>query len=398
MNLIEHNNKQYGANVTGRRYIIHQGGTGSGKTYSILQYLIDYAIHNQGAVISVTAKTMPHLARGALRDFRRILSNNRWKDKFTENKTDCTFTVGESVIEFFPADDEGKMRGSRRDILFINECNLIDYETFQQLDVRTRRRTLLDFNPVQRFWVHDSLLPSLGQEDYTFAKTTFKDNKFLSPAEKRNIERRRGNARWWKVYGEGETGETQGLVFSNWEIVPAQPSGYTATLTGSPLKTYLPGTLLGYGVDFGYTHSPTAIVQVNEFNGELFVHEWFYKTGTHNEELLKFVCTNIDVRRTAVADSASPQNIDYLVRNGWYRLYPAKKGEGSVDFGLNLLLERRINVTAESLNLIQELKQYMWETDVNGKSTGRPLKDHDHAIDAIRYLISFLPLKRKTET
>jgi phage terminase large subunit len=337
---------------------------------------------------------MPHLVRGVMRDTRRILTHNKWRKKFRENKTDACFSLGTSVIEFFPADDEAKLRGARRDILFINECNTVDFESFQQLDVRTRKHTLLDFNPVRRFWVHDNLIPSLPESDYIFIKSTYSDNAFLSAEEKRNIERRRQNANWWKVYGEGEIGSAEGLVFQQWEIVPAQPSVLKTDLTNIQFTSYLPGNIIGYGVDFGYTHSPTAIVQVNEFNGELYVHEWFYKTGVQNEELLNFVTLNIDVRKLAVGDSASPQNIDYLMRQGWFGLRPARKGEGSVEFGINLLLERKINVTQESLNLIKEFGEYMWETDINGHSARRPVKEYDHAIDAIRYLITYPPKQK----
>ncbi len=392
--MLDYNEELYNANNSGQRYVIHQGGTGSGKTYSIMQYLVDYCFHHENAVVSVVSKTLPHLQRGAMRDLKRILADNGWSANVKVTKTDFCYRFGTSVIEFFPADDEAKLRGARRDILFINECNTVDYESFTQLDVRTRKYTLLDFNPVRRFWVHDELIPSLNDADYLFVKSTYKNNPFLTEAEKSNIERRRHNANWWKVYGEGEIGSAEGQVFTNWEIVQPQPSLFKANLTDAELKTYLPGSILGYGVDFGYSHSPTAIVQVNEFNGELYAHEWFYKTGVQNDRLISFVIKNIDVRKPAVADSASPQNIDYLRRNGWYWLSPASKGADSVEFGINLLLERKINVTSVSLNLIKELQQYMWETDENGKSTGRPVKESDHAIDAIRYLITYLPLKR----
>ncbi len=387
--MLDYNDRHYCANKSGKRYVIHQGGTGSGKTYSILQYLLNYAILNQGVIISVVAKTMPHLMRGALRDTKRILSANGWLNTVEENKTTCSIYMGTSVIEFFSADEEAKLRGARRDILFINECNNIDYESFQQLDVRTRIRTILDYNPVRRFWVHNDLMPSLQESDYIFMQSTYKDNRFLTPQEVANIERRRHNENWWKVYGEGEIGNAEGLVFTNWTIIQCRDDMH-AVSTGSPL----PGTILGYGIDFGFTHSPTAIVQVNEYEGELYVRELFYKTGAQNDEIFAFTQKNIDLKELAVADSAEPKTIDYLYRKGWKGLFPCIKGEDSVEFGINMLFERKINVSRDSLNLIKEMEEYMWDTNKEGVSINRPVKMNDHAIDAMRYVYAYPPKKK----
>src|ERR1700722_212704 len=206
-------------NIERKRYIIHQGGTGSGKTFSVLQFLLHYALLSPGVLISIVSETLPHLKRGAIRDFKRLMSIEKMEHLFKENKTEHTFTIGKSVIEFFSADNEAKLRGARRDILFINECNNVDYDSFMQMDVRTRIKTILDFNPVRRFWVHDKLMPSLPAEDYLFVKSSYLTNKHLLDEEKRNIERHRNNAGWWKVYGEGEIGVPEGLVFSQWTII-----------------------------------------------------------------------------------------------------------------------------------------------------------------------------------
>ena len=255
------------------------------------------------------------------------------------------------------------------------------------LDVRTRQQTILDFNPVRRFWVHNDLLPSLQPNDYLFLRTTYLDNDHLTPQEKANIERRRNNLNWWKVYGEGEIGKAEGLIFNNWTICPQGElkieNGELKMNRNSQLSTLnfqLPGNLLGYGIDFGFTHSPTAIVQVWEQNGELYVHELLYRTGINNDELFAFVQKHIDLKALAVADSAEPKTIDYLYRKGWTGLKPAGKGSDSVEFGINLLLDRKINVTVESLNLIKELRQYMWDTNKDGHFIHRPVKDFDHAI------------------
>jgi len=422
---MEFNERLISANATHTRYIIHQGGTGSGKTYSTLQYLLLYALKHKGSVISVVAETLPHLKRGALRDFKNILQAEEWQYEFTENKTEHTFTIGSSLIEFFSADAEAKLRGARRDILFINECNNVDYESFQQLDVRTRHQTILDYNPVCRFWVHDKLIPSLTAADHLFVKSTYVDNQQLGPEEKRNIERRRQNTNWWKVYGEGEIGMSEGQVFTNWAICTElrvengelkvgneelkiesgklkmeqkdgllEESNSQFSTFHSQLPSQLPGTLLGYGIDFGFTHSPTAIVQVNEYEGDLYLHELLYRSGIQNDELLEFVQKHIDMNALAVADSAEPKTIDYLFRKGWVGLKPAAKGNDSLLHGINLLLDRKLNVTASSLNLIKELRQYMWDTNKDGAFVRKPIKEFDHAIDAIRYFYSY-PKQKK---
>ncbi|HXP48998.1 MAG TPA: PBSX family phage terminase large subunit [Bacteroidia bacterium] len=377
------NDKIYSANMSGKRYVIHQGGTGAGKTFSTLQYLLTYAAKYQGSVISIVAETMPHLKRGAMRDMRQIIECEGWDKTIRENKSGFYFKINKSIIEFFPADSAAKLRGARRDVLFINECNNLDYESFQQLDVRTRKRTILDFNPVRRFWVHDKLIPSLQESDFLFLQSTYRDNTSLTAEEIANIERRRSNSNWWKVYGEGEVGSNEGLVFSDWAIVPALKEGES-----------LPGTLLGYGIDFGFTHSPSAIVQVNESNGELYVRELLYKKGMHNDMLFSFAAKHIDLGAKAIADSAEPKTIWYLYQKGWRGLKAAIKGPDSVEHGINLLLERKINVTADSLNLIKELREYMWDTNLAGNFVRKPVKEYDHAIDALRYLYSY-PKKRQ---
>lgn len=375
---MQFNEKTYSANISGKRYIIQQGGTGAGKTHSILQYLLNYANKYQGSVISVVSETLPHLKRGALRDMKSIIAAEGWDNAFTENKSEHILKVVKSTIEFFPADSASKLRGARRDILFINECNNVDYESFQQLDVRTRKRTILDYNPVRRFWVHDKLMPSLTEKDYNYVQSTYRDNRYLTEEERANIERRRGNTNWWKVYGEGETGIAEGLVFNNWNIVDDS----------------MPGNIIGYGIDFGFTHSPTAIVQLNECNGELYVKELLYRTNLHNDEIFAFASQHLNLEIKAIADSAEPKTVSYLFQKGWKGIKAAIKGQDSVEYGINLLLDRKINVTKDSLNLIKELREYMWDTNHKGEFIHSPVKEYDHAIDALRYLYSY-PKKRK---
>jgi len=372
------NPKQFTVNVSGKRYIIHQGGTRSGKTYSILQFLLIYMLSHKRKRISIVGQSWPHLNKGVLSDIKQITEAEEWQHYFKENKTNHTLacTISGSYIEFFSAAAPAKLRGPKRDILFINECNTVSWESFLQLDVRTSFFTFLDFNPASRFWVHNKLMPIVNETEHEFLRSTYKDNCFLSAAEIASIERQRCNAAWWRIYGEGETGNPEGRVFSNWKVASQHPP------TGGA------GSVLGYGIDFGFTHSPTAVVQVNELEGELWVKEIFYSTATQNEELFNFLQGKIDFNAPAYGDPSSPQTIDFLYHKGWRGLRPAKGGKDSVEFGLNLLLERVINISSDSKHLILEMQEYEWDKNKEGEYIGRPKKANDHAIDAMRYVIS----------
>ncbi|NNM95002.1 MAG: PBSX family phage terminase large subunit, partial [Bacteroidia bacterium] len=366
--------KYESVNSGDRRYIIHQGGTGSGKTYSILQYLLSFAIKSKGSVIFIVSESIPHLKRGALRDARRIIEEEHLEHVFIEHKSDFKLKVKKSTVEFFSADNGSKLRGARRDLLFINECNNVSYEAFQQLDVRTRYKTFLDFNPVRSFWVQQELIPSLKESDYMLIKSTYRDNPHLQQGEIKNIERRQRDANWWRVYGEGETGEAQGLVFNNWDICKAFPPECMAA-----------GCLLGYGIDFGYTNSPTAMVEVRQHNGCLYVKELLYQTHLQLDQIYNAALSaGIQLGAPAIADCSEPRTINYLMSRGWSGIKPCIKGPDSIAFGLNMLLQRKIYVTADSLNLIKELRQYTYH-----ERTRIPVKEHDHAIDALRYLVSY---------
>ena len=388
------------------RYVIHQGGTRSGKTYTIAYYLLAYAFKHPGTCISIVSESLPHLKRGVIRDLMQIIAKEGWKFAFEENKTDHIFTSAEgSMIECFAAESDSKLRGAKRDILFINECNNVSYHAFDELDVRTRQKTILDFNPVKPFWVHNKLIPMLKESEYVLVKSTYRDNEYLNESDINNIERRRVNETWWKVYGEGETGEYEGNVFTNWDIVGADPGvcpslgehmgsimgEHTGSIQGEHTGSPLPGKLLGYGVDFGFVRSATAVVQVNELEGEYYVKEIFYKTGAINDEVIEAVSTRIDLQKRAIADSADPRTIYDLQRKGWRGLQPAFKGPDSVRYGLKKMLDTKIHITADSKNLINEFQNYVWAKDPDGRQSDMPVKDYDDGIDAIRYLISAPP-------
>jgi phage terminase large subunit len=352
------------------RIKIIQGGTSAGKTFGILPILISKAAKRPLMEISVVAESIPHLRRGALKDFLSMMKSGfRYVDKrFNKSLLRYDFDNG-SYIEFFSADDSSKLRGARRDILYINECNNIEFEAYNELAIRTKREIYLDFNPANEFWVHTELK---NEPDTDFVVLTYKDNEALDKGIVKEIEKNRLKgltssywANWWNVYGLGEMGSLQGVVFSNWKQIDTIPTE---------------ARLLGYGVDFGYTADPTSIVEVYAYNGQRILNEICYQTGLVNTEIAKKLQKNI----IAYADSAEPKSIEEIRRTGQL-IKGVTKGLDSVNFGIQIMQSQEYLVTSQSTNLIKELRSYCWDKDRSGKQINKPIANYNHAIDAVRY-------------
>jgi phage terminase large subunit len=353
-----------------RRIKIIQGGTSASKTYSILAVLINKAVTIPSLEISVVAETIPHLRRGALKDFIKIL---KWTNRFNENQFNKSLLTYEfkngSVIEFFSADDSSKLRGARRDILYINECNNVTFDSYNELAIRTRKEVYLDFNPANEFWVHTELK---NEPDSDFLILTYKDNEALDQSIIDQIEKNKEKAKtstywanWWKVYGEGQLGMLEGVVFSNWKQIDTIPKE---------------AKLLGIGLDFGYTNDPTAIIEIYNYNGQRIVNELAYQTGLLNSEIAKLLPKHVPV----YADSSEPKSIDEIKRFG-ITIKGVTKGKDSINYGIDVIQRQEYLVTANSGNLIKELRSYVWDTDKQGKRLNKPINFNDHAIDAFRY-------------
>ena len=352
------------------RIKIIQGGTSAGKTFGILPILISKAAKRPLMEISVVAESIPHLRRGALKDFLSMMKSGfRYVDKrFNKSLLRYDFDNG-SYIEFFSADDSSKLRGARRDILYINECNNIEFEAYNELAIRTKREIYLDFNPANEFWVHTELK---NEPDTDFVVLTYKDNEALDKGIVKEIEKNRLKgltssywANWWNVYGLGEMGSLQGVVFSNWKQIDTIPTE---------------ARLLGYGVDFGYTADPTSIIEVYTYNGQRILNEICYQTGLVNTEIAKKLQKNI----IAYADSAEPKSIEEIRRTGQL-IKGVTKGLDSVNFGIQIMQSQEYLVTSQSTNLIKELRSYCWDKDRSGKQINKPIANYNHAIDAVRY-------------
>lgn len=349
------------------RLRIIQGGSSAGKTIAILLLLIHEAQTKKNKLISVVSESYPHLRRGAIKDFLTIMEEHRYYEESKWNKTESTYEFGTgSKIEFFSADQPGKVRGPRRDILFLNEANAIPYETYTQLAIRTNDYVFIDFNPVSEFFVHSEILPSKDIE-HDFLIITYKDNEGLPESIVKEIESRKGNKNFWQVYGLGQLGVTEGRIFKDWAIVDEIPHE---------------ARLERYGLDFGYTNDPTAGVAIYKYNGGYIFDEVIFQKGLSNRQIAD-IFINMD-RALIIADSAEPKSIDEIKSYG-LACVASKKGQGSVNAGIQFMQDQKISVTKRSTNLIKEYRNYLWETDKDGKILNVPESGWDHCMDAARY-------------
>ena len=353
-----------------KRIKIIQGGTSAGKTFGILPILIHKAADTPNIEISVVAESIPHLRRGALKDFLNIMkwTGRYFEQRFNKSLLRYEFANG-SYIEFFSADDSSKLRGARRDILYINECNNVDFNSYNELAIRTKQEIYLDFNPANEFWVHTELK---DEGDSDFLILTYKDNEALDERIVKEIEKNKLKANtssywenWWRVYGEGLVGMLEGVVFSNWKVIDKIPAE---------------ARLLGYGVDFGYSVDPSSIIEVYNYNGERILNEICYETGLVNTDIAKKLQKTV----IAYADSSEPKSIEEIRRTGQV-IKGVRKGADSINFGIQIMQSQSYLVTSKSSNLIKELRAYCWDKDRTGKQLSKPTDSLNHAVDAVRY-------------
>ena len=352
---------------------VHQGGSRSGKTFSILTALIELCHKNSGLVVTICRKTFPALRATSMRDFFEILNREDIYNPDLHNKSDATYQLWGNMVEFISIDQPQKVRGRKRDVLFINEANEINLEDWRQLLLRTTGKVLIDYNPSDEFhWIYDEVIP---REDAAFFQTTYKDNPFLPESVVMEIERfKEADENFWRVYGLGERGASQATVFTHWKEIDQIPNEYK---------------LLNLGLDFGYTADPTAIVRVYTDGHGFAVDELCYATRLTNSDISK-VLRDSGVTRSDViiCDSAEPKSIDEIHAHG-FNTHGARKGKDSVKNGIQFLHSRPLLVTARSVNVIKELRNYKWKEDKNGKQLNEPVDSFNHAIDAMRYAITF---------
>ena len=361
-----------------KRVKIIQGGTSSAKTISILLILIDIAQSHKDKTISIVSESFPHLRRGAIKDFLEIMEGHGYYKDDLWSKTDFTyrFETG-SKIEFFSADSPDKVRGPRRDILFINEANNISFDTYTQLAIRTDGDIYLDYNPVSEFWVNTEIL---NKQENDYIIVTYKDNEALSKTIVDEIESRKDNKYFWQVYGLGLLSDHEGKIYRDWQIIDEIPHE---------------AKLERYGVDFGYSNDPTAIIALYYYNGGYIVDEITYQKGLSNKQIADILLNK--EKQLVIADSAEPKSIDEINSYG-IPISGAEKGKDSVSHSIQMVQEQRISMTSRSLNVIREYRNYLWQTDKQGKVLNIPEDHFKHSMDAIAYaLTSLQPIKRRLE-
>ena len=366
------------------------GGSSAGKTYGILPILIDKAIRSPKLEISVVSESIPHLRRGALKDFLKIMqATGRYIDaNWNRTLLKYTFSNG-SYIEFFSVENEQNVRGPRRHILYVNECNNITFETYHQLAIRTSDEIWLDWNPSNEFWAYTELL---NDPDADWLTLTYEDNEALSEQIVRELEKGYDRAfkdpelakrdwaagskpeniksaywfNWVRVYLRGELGSLEGVIFTNWQHIDHIPEG---------------AKYIGTGLDFGYTNDPTAVIDVWKYEGKYILDEVVYRTGLMNHQIAEI----LKGKGVVYADSAEPKSIDEIHLHG-VNIIPTVKGKDSINYGIQLMQGIEFYVTSRSTNLTKELRNYCWDVDKNGNRLNKPIDIFNHAIDASRYL------------
>ena len=352
------------------RYIVNIGGSRSTKTYSILQLLIVKALEsNEPLVVSIVRKSLPSLRISVMRDFFNILKEYDLYNAELHNKTENTYQLNNTLIEFFSIDDAQKRRGTKRDILFVNEANELDWEDFFQLQIRTTTQIFLDFNPSEQFWYNEQIQ---SRDDVTTIHSTYKDNPYLNDDQIHEIERlQHTDLQYYQIYALGEFAGAMDLVY-----------GYTPV---DNIPTNM-ANLVALGLDFGYTNDPTTLVEVWKHKDSLYLNELIYQTGLTNNDIGDMMAEyGVDKYIEVIADSAEPKSIDELRRYG-FNIKPAQKGPDSILNGIDILKRNRLYVTKQSTNLIKELNNYKWVTDKNGNKLNKPVDMFNHALDAVRYV------------
>lgn len=354
-----------------------KGGTSASKTISIIEWHIDYCQQKRQIpeISTIASESFPHLNLGAIRDFKAIMKDRGyWRDDLWNiTKSTYTFETG-NMLEFMSVDTYGKAHGPRRDTLYLNECNNLSWIIVDQLIIRTRKIVWMDWNPTQEFWFHEQLLP-YRPDDIDYLTLTYKDNEGLDEISIQEIESHKHNKRWWKVYGLGEDGETEGQIYTNWIIIDEVPED---------------AVLKRKGLDFGYTNDPSALVDIYKWNNGYVVDELLYRTGMKNPDIAKTIGES-DI--LTIADSSEPKSIAEIAEYG-VNIIGAKKGKGSLSHGIDTVQSKTIYVTKRSLNVIKEYRNYHFIVDDAGKTTNDPEDVMNHAMDAIRYAIADLHPKR----
>lgn len=350
-----------------KRVNVFQGSSRASKTYNILIYFVSRLLNEDNKTLSVVRKTLPALKGSVLRDLKEILLKFEVFDSTKWHQADGYFELGTNIIEWFSVDDETKLRGRKRDYLFINEATEISYDEYVQLMLRTGDMCVLDLNPsLWKSWIYDLE----GQDDVKYTITTYKDNPFLPQAQVEEIEKlQQRDPNLWRIFGLGQKGIPTKMVFTHQQLYADLPQG---------------AKLLGYGIDWGYS-DPSTLVKVSKMDDNIFCEELLYLRNTTIPDFIyKIKDLGLNLTDDFIADSANPQAIEELRRNG-INCKPVKKN--SILHGIDLIKRNNLYIHSNSRHLQEELLSYIWKTDKNGNNLDEPVDTDNHIIDGIRYVL-----------
>lgn len=369
--------------LNSKRYLVVQGGMRASKTYTILMLIISWCQINADKIATVASISYPHLSRGAIRDFQSIMKNAGIWEPERWNQSSKIYTFGNGTILEFISTDNMSAHGPARDLLFVNEANDMDIETFRNLAFRTTGKIIVDYNPTHEFWAHTWLLKD-EKDNTDFIVLTYKDNEALADTIRQAIESRmpkKGEkpSNWWVVYGLGQIGSLEGNVYSGWRKATE--------------ADYENARLIRYGLDFGFSNDETGMVAIYETEkDELIIEQKIFKTGIlgsqYGNELRN---AGIDASVLIVADSARPEIIAEIKAQG-FRIIGADKNAGSVLRGIDRVKQRAIIYDGKDLE--REYLSYAWRKKRTGEVLDEPQDGNDHLMDALRYAIDDLSKKR----
>lgn len=347
------------------RTLVLEGGTRSGKTWATLHFFINLCLENVGAgiEIAIVRKTLTSIKSTVLKDFLTMLKE--YNLEFEHNKQDATIKLLGNHFAFFGCDNDDKLRGFSCDILYVNEALEIDSEEWLQLKIRTRGKIIVDYNPSE--FEHYLYTELDSSPEAVLLRTTYKDNPHLPDIQVREIERLAElDPIYAQIYTKGERGQIKDLIYPSFEQIDAWPSEAKKVC---------------YGLDFGFSNDPAALVKVGVFAGRLVVEELIYEKGLHYDDIFK-LCQQHNVKGQINADSADPRGIDYLRRKG-LNIQAVKKGAGSIEAGISFVRQNSpLQITRQSQNILSEVRKYKYN------SKGEPIDAFNHALDALRYAVT----------
>tara|TARA_R110000868_G_scaffold25972_2_gene100619 strand:+ start:1153 stop:2358 length:1206 start_codon:yes stop_codon:yes gene_type:complete len=363
------------------KLIIHEGGSRSSKTWSIIQFFLLKALEGEKFVLTIARSNLTWVKATILKDFQEITCkyNIPVSPDINTNRPEQTYNVLGSEFAFFGLDYPQKLHGRTQDYFWINEAMEIGRKEFDQLEMRTKIAGIIDYNPSDdSHWVYDLE----KRPDVIVIRSTMIDNPFLPDTiinkiksyepTPQNITAGTADQYMWEVYGKGNRARLQGTIFNNWDIVEDVPKD---------------ANFVAYGLDFGYTNDPTAMIAIYLFNNELYVEELLFNTALTNSDIAEeFKALNVKNSDIIWADSSEPKSIEEIRRHG-YNIKGVTKGQDSVNYGIDLIKEYKMHITRKSINLENELRKYKWMEDKSGKVLNKPVDAYNHAIDSLRYCV-----------